>query len=76
MKYILILLTLTLISCEPSENTKTVVVTEQIDLSVLDSMDCVYDWYIEDKVLHVRTVHDELKDELERLEYIKEHFYE
>lgn len=76
MKYILVVLTLLVVSCKQEQPANPTIVTKQIDLSALDSLGCVYDWYVQDGVLKVTTVHDELNSELERLEYIKENFYE
>lgn len=49
---------------------------KQIDLSVLDSIDYILDWYVQDGVLKVITTKDEINDELQRLKYIQKTFYE
>ena len=47
-----------------------------IDLSQLDSIPCIYYWEVQDGRLQVWTVGDEVENELERLRYLKENFYE
>ena len=47
-----------------------------IELSALDSIGCIYHWEVQNDTLMIWTVEDELNNELERLEYIKENFYE
>jgi len=47
-----------------------------IELSALDSIDCIYYWEVQNDTLKIWTIEDELNNELERLEYIKENFYE
>lgn len=49
---------------------------KQIDLSVLDSIDYILDWRVEDGVLKIVTARDEINDELKRLKYIQKTFYE
>ena len=70
--------------CGPEAEYKTgikeEVRTEQpkynIDLSQLDSIPCIYYWEVQDGRLQVWTVGDEVENELERLRYIQENFYE
>jgi len=47
-----------------------------IELSALDSIKCIYYWEVQNDTLKIWTIEDELNNELERLEYIKENFYE
>ena len=44
---------------------------EVIDLSVLDNVDEILDYYIDDSKLHIYTKTDSISDERERYEYIK-----
>lgn len=50
--------------------------SNNIDLSALDSVGCILDWYVQDGVLKIRTTKDEINDELQRLKYIQKTFYE
>ena len=44
---------------------------EVIDLSVLDNVDEILDYYIDDSKLYIYTKTDSISDEYERYEYIK-----
>ena len=44
---------------------------EVIDLSVLDNVDEILDYYIDDSKLYIYTKTDSISDERERYEYIK-----
>lgn len=50
--------------------------TPTIDLGALDSLKCVYHWEVQNDTLKIWTVNDEINNELERLKYLKENFYE
>jgi len=48
----------------------------EIDLSQLDSVGCIYFWEVQDGALQIYTVEDEIQNELDRLEDLKDNFYE
>ena len=51
----------------PKDNDEWVV----IDLSILDNVDEILDYYIDDSKLYIYTKTDSISDERERYEYIK-----
>ena len=58
------------------ESKKTVSAGMPINLSALDSVRSIYYWEVINDTLRIITVEDEIENELKRLEYIKETFYE
>jgi len=83
MKYIIIILLFLMVSCNKKpkveEKHKSQIESSKdnkIDLSVLDSIEYILDWSVQDGVLKIRTAKDEINDELERLKYIQKTFYE
>ena len=72
----LVLTLILLTGCSTQQEPIPTQFREKIDLSQLDSIPCIYYWEVREGKLQIWTVEDEVENELERLRYIQENFYE